>query len=100
MASFKLANAIQKDAMKRHFSTYIARRPTWLKCFGGVVLLFLAVLPILPPAAAYPDRPIRMIIPLPPGGAVDIVARLLQPYLEKAFGQSIVIDNRSGASGI
>jgi tripartite-type tricarboxylate transporter receptor subunit TctC len=41
-----------------------------------------------------------MIIPLPPGGAVDIVARLLQPHLEKAFGQSIVIDNRPGASGI
>ena len=41
-----------------------------------------------------------MIIPLPPGGSVDIVARLLQPLLEKSLGQSLVIDNRSGASGI
>ena len=51
-------------------------------------------------AQKYPDRPIRVIIPLPPGGSVDIVARLLQPRLEKSLGQSLVIDNRSGASGI
>ena len=51
-------------------------------------------------AQKYPDRPIRVIIPLPPGGSVDIVARLLQPLLEKSLGQSLVIDNRSGASGI
>ena len=41
-----------------------------------------------------------MITPLPPGGSVDIAARLLQPLLEKSLGQSLVIDNRSGASGI
>jgi len=51
-------------------------------------------------AKKYPDRPIRVIIPLPPGGSVDIVARLLQPLLEKSLGQSLVIDNRTGASGI
>jgi tripartite-type tricarboxylate transporter receptor subunit TctC len=50
-------------------------------------------------AQKYPDRPIRVIIPLPPGGSVDIVARLLQPLIEKSLGQSIVVDNRSGASG-
>jgi tripartite-type tricarboxylate transporter receptor subunit TctC len=51
-------------------------------------------------AQKYPDRPIRIVVPLPPGGSVDIVARLLQPLLEKSLGQSIVVDNRSGASGI
>jgi len=51
-------------------------------------------------AQKYPDRPIRVIVPLPPGGLVDIVARLLQPLLEKSLGQSIVVDNRPGASGI
>ena len=50
-------------------------------------------------AQQYPNRPIRIIIPLPPGGSVDIVARLLQPLLEKSLGQSLVVDNRSGASG-
>jgi tripartite-type tricarboxylate transporter receptor subunit TctC len=52
------------------------------------------------PAAAYPDRPIRVIIPLPPGGAVDIVARLLQPHLEKSLGTPLIIENKAGASGI
>jgi tripartite-type tricarboxylate transporter receptor subunit TctC len=42
------------------------------------VVLF-AYLDITSPALAYPERPIRVIIPLPPGGAVDVVARLLQP---------------------
>jgi tripartite-type tricarboxylate transporter receptor subunit TctC len=52
------------------------------------------------PVAAYPDRPIRVVIPLPPGGAVDIVARLLQPHLEKALGKPLIIENKAGASGI
>jgi tripartite-type tricarboxylate transporter receptor subunit TctC len=52
------------------------------------------------PAAAYPDRPIRVVIPLPAGGAVDIVARLLQPHLEKSLGKPLVIENKAGASGI
>jgi tripartite-type tricarboxylate transporter receptor subunit TctC len=54
----------------------------------------------LPSAAAYPDRPIRMIIPLPPGGAVDVVARLMQPHLEKSLGKPVIIEHRPGASGI
>ena len=41
-----------------------------------------------------------MIVPLPPGGSVDVVARTLQSSLEKSLGQSLVVDNRSGASGI
>jgi len=64
-----------------------------------VVILFACV-GITSSAATYPERPIRVIIPLPPGGAVDVVARLLQPHLEKALGQSMVIENRPGASGI
>jgi tripartite-type tricarboxylate transporter receptor subunit TctC len=60
----------------------------------------LGLAAMLTPAAAFPDRPIRVIIPLPPGGAVDIVARLLQPHLEKALGKPIIIENKAGASGI
>jgi tripartite-type tricarboxylate transporter receptor subunit TctC len=48
----------------------------------------------------YPVRPIRLIIPYPPGGPRDIQARLLGPRLTASWGQSIVIDNRAGASGI
>jgi tripartite-type tricarboxylate transporter receptor subunit TctC len=51
-------------------------------------------------ACAFPDRPIRFVIPLPPGGIADIVARVMQPQLEKSFGKPIIIENRPGASGI
>jgi tripartite-type tricarboxylate transporter receptor subunit TctC len=51
-------------------------------------------------AQAYPSKPIRFIIPYPPGGPRDIQARLLAPRLNEAWGQPIVIDNRAGASGM
>jgi tripartite-type tricarboxylate transporter receptor subunit TctC len=48
---------------------------------------------------AYPTRPVRVIVPFPPGGANDIVARLVLPKLSEQMGQSFVIENRSGAGG-
>jgi tripartite-type tricarboxylate transporter receptor subunit TctC len=50
-------------------------------------------------AAGYPAKPIRMIIPFAPGGASDFVGRIIQPRLGELTGQSIVIENRAGASG-
>src|SRR2546429_7213791 len=47
----------------------------------------------------YPARPIRFIVPFPPGGTVDITARIMQPTLSEGLGQPIVIDNRGGAGG-
>jgi len=53
------------------------------------------------PAAAqtWPNQPLRLVAPFPPGGTVDQISRLLQPHLQQALGQSIVIENRAGASG-
>jgi len=51
-------------------------------------------------SAKYPDRPVRMIIPFPPGGTVDVVARLVGPIATQSIGQQIVMENRVGASGI
>jgi tripartite-type tricarboxylate transporter receptor subunit TctC len=64
----------------------------------------IAVLALVPAqaalaAAAYPERPIRIIIPFPPGGGTDIIARGVQDRLEAALGVGLIIDNRGGAGG-
>lgn len=51
-------------------------------------------------AAAYPERPIRLIVPAAPGGAIDVVARITGGKLTEVLGQNIVIDNRAGANNI
>ena len=50
-------------------------------------------------AQTYPDRPIVMLVGFPPGGVDDAIARMIQPALEKALGQTIVIENLGGAGG-
>lgn len=73
----------------------------------GVVLLVLAAVPTTSYAAApakdatadYPSRPIRMVVPFPPGGATDILARVVGKRLTDAWSQNVIIDNRPGAGG-
>lgn len=64
------------------------------------LLAALTALPAFPVAAAYPDKPIRIIIPFAPGGGTDILTRALQGKFEKALGTPVIIDNRGGAGGI
>ncbi|HUP94824.1 MAG TPA: tripartite tricarboxylate transporter substrate binding protein [Burkholderiales bacterium] len=52
------------------------------------------------PAAAWPERPVRVIIPWPPGGSTDIIGRLVATELTNRLKQQVIIDNRAGASGI
>lgn len=51
-------------------------------------------------AQAWPSKPIRMIVPFPPGGGVDFVGRIVGQRLAKSLGQQVIIDNRGGANGI
>ena len=57
-------------------------------------------LPLPALAEAWPSRPVRVIIPYPPGGGTDLVSRTILPAWTAAFGQQIVIDNRGGAQGL
>lgn len=51
-------------------------------------------------ADSFPSRPLRLIVPFPPGGGTDIIARMVSQRLNDAFGMQVVVDNRGGASGI
>ena len=51
-------------------------------------------------AGRYPSRPVRIIVPYPPGGVSDITARLLAEHLTPLWGQSVTVDNRAGANGM
>ena len=63
----------------------------------------VALMPVLAAAQSkgpdYPNRPIRMLIPFAPGGATDIIARMIEPKMTRALGQQLVVDNRAGAAG-
>jgi tripartite-type tricarboxylate transporter receptor subunit TctC len=63
----------------------------------GATLLVLGA--AAPSSAAWPERPVRWVVPYPPGGATDIVARIVGAKLSITFGQPVVIDNRPGAGG-
>jgi len=51
-------------------------------------------------AQPYPNRPVKFVVPFPPGGNLDFVARTLQPRMQEVLGQPVTIDNKGGAAGI
>lgn len=74
----------------------ISRRTT-LAALGGA--LAAPALRTASAQGAWPNRPIRMIVPFPPGGSTDVLARVIGEYLSKEIGQTVVIENRPGSAG-
>jgi len=65
-----------------------------------MTLTALAVAPLIALAQTYPDRPIKLVVPYPPGGSTDLLARTIGQKMSDSLGQQIVVENRGGAGGM
>jgi len=67
-----------------------------------IIFAFLAVMAVAGVANAdeYPNRPIHIIVPFPPGGGIDVAMRIIGQELSNDLGQPVIVDNRSGAGGM
>jgi tripartite-type tricarboxylate transporter receptor subunit TctC len=71
-----------------------------MRTMTSVAVLILATAgAVLPAHGAYPDKPVRIIVPFAPGGSADILARTVSNKLNTALGQPVVVENRAGAAG-
>src|SRR4029079_281703 len=65
----------------------------------GSLVLFIAQLLVFESAQAFPDRPVKLVVPSPAGGPPDIIARILSDKMAAALGQPVIVENRAGGAG-
>jgi tripartite-type tricarboxylate transporter receptor subunit TctC len=86
--------AMRLDAVKPMASLRLS--VLWMPAFAGMAVM--VSVPLC--AQSYPSKPVRVIVPYPPGGGVDVVARVVGRKLTDTLGQPIVVENRGGAAGV
>jgi tripartite-type tricarboxylate transporter receptor subunit TctC len=74
-----------------------AKRTTLVRLFSAAGLLCAAALPVA--AQTWPGKPLRIVVPYPPGGSSDIIARAISQPLSEALKQTVVVENKAGANG-
>jgi tripartite-type tricarboxylate transporter receptor subunit TctC len=79
--------------------TDLKRQRQSIFIFAGALGLLFCAAPALTLAQAYPSKPIRVVVPFPPGNASDVTARAIGDKLSQRLGQPVIIDNRAGAQG-
>ncbi|MGJ7483801.1 tripartite tricarboxylate transporter substrate binding protein [Variovorax sp. LT2P21] len=80
-------------------STPLLQRGRRLALGGAMALAATAMLPSMAAAQSFPTKPIRIVVPFPPGGSTDLLARRIGEKLAAVWGQPVVVDNRAGAGG-
>ena len=65
----------------------------------SLLVIFISLMPISAGAQNYPTKPVKIIVPFPPGGATDIIGRVLAEKLQAVYGQTFIVENKAGASG-
>ena len=75
----------------------VCRNIRWAHTIAVAVLLLAGGNAV--PAADYPNQTVKVVVPFPPGGGVDVVARIVMPKLSEALGQPVIIENKGGAGG-
>src|SRR5262245_50155024 len=76
-----------------------SRMPRLASLLLAVAVVFLALTASVT-AQDYPTKPVRMIVPFPPGGGSDVTARVLAAALSERLGRQVIVDNRAGAGGV
>src|SRR5512145_515122 len=72
------------------------KRCSW-KCAVSLLIGLLAAAPVF--CQQWPERSVRIVVPFPPGGNTDTIARITADYLAQRFGKPVIVDNRAGAGG-
>jgi len=72
----------------------------WLRMFAALAVCALSAAGVQAQPASYPNRPITIVVPFPPGGLTDVPARLAAALLQEKIGQAVVIENKTGGSGV